>query len=71
MTKRQNKQNTKRKHDKKAERQKDKRQRPKREFNIVTSGQFCTLAMFSFWLLFQLHFLSQNQRSLDNYRNRL
>ena len=26
--------------------QKDKRQGPKREFNIVTSGQFCTLAMF-------------------------
>ena len=31
---------------KKAKRQKYKRQRPKREFNIVTSGQFCTLAMF-------------------------
>ena len=28
-------------------RQEDKRQRPKREFNIVTSGQFRTLAMFS------------------------
>ena len=31
----------------KTKRQKDKRQRPKREFNIVTSGQFRTLAMFS------------------------
>ena len=33
----------------KKKRQKDKmtkRQRPKREFNIVTSGQFRTLAMF-------------------------
>ena len=30
----------------KTKRQKDKRQRPKREFNIVTSGQFRTLAMF-------------------------
>ena len=50
MTKRQytNKQITKKQHDKKAERQKDKRQRPKREFNIVTSGQFRTLAMFYF-----------------------
>ena len=31
---------------KKTKRQKDKRQRPKREINIVTSGQFRTLAMF-------------------------
>ena len=31
----------------KQKKKKDKRQRPKREFNIVTSGQFRTLAMFS------------------------
>ena len=31
---------------KKTLRQKDQRQRPKREFNIVTSGQFCTFAFF-------------------------
>ena len=31
---------------KNTKRQKDKRQRTKREFNIVTSGQFRTLAMF-------------------------
>ena len=46
---------TKRQKDKKGKRQKDKdrkdkdntnRQRPKRGFNIVTSGQFRTLAMF-------------------------
>ena len=30
----------------KKERKKDKRQRPKREFNIATSLQFRTLAMF-------------------------
>ena len=50
MTKRQNDKKTKRqkdKKDKKTNRQKDKSQTPKREFNIVTSGQFCTLAMFS------------------------
>ena len=50
MTKRQNKKKLKRQKDKKRERKtkktKDKRQRPKREFYIVTSGQFCTLAMF-------------------------
>ena len=40
---------TKDKKDKKTKRQNDKntkRQRLKRKFNIVTSGQFCTLAMF-------------------------
>ena len=36
---------TKRQKDRKT---KDKRQKPKREFNIVTSGQFCTFAMFVF-----------------------
>jgi len=36
----------KKKKDRKTKRQNDKRQRPKREFNIVTSGQFRTLAMF-------------------------
>ena len=36
----------KRQNDKKTKRQKDKTQRLKREFNIVTSGQFRTLAMF-------------------------
>ena len=55
MTKRQNDKKTKRQKDKKGKRQKDKdrkdkdntnRQRPKRGFNIVTSGQFRTLAMF-------------------------
>ena len=43
---------TKRQVDKKTKGQKDKkskRQRPKREFNIVTSGQFRTLAMFLEW----------------------
>ena len=34
----------------KYEKTKDKRQRSKREFNIVTSGQFRTLAMF-YWFL--------------------
>ena len=37
---------TKRQKGEKIKRQKDKRQRPKREFDIVTSGQFRTLAMF-------------------------
>ena len=39
---------TKRQKDRKTERQTDKRQRPQREFDIVTSGQFRTLAMFLF-----------------------
>ena len=43
MTKRQKGEKTKREKEKKT---KDKRQTPKREFYIVTSGQFCTLAMF-------------------------
>ena len=57
-TKRQRYKKTKRLRDKKTKRQKKttkrqkdkktKRQRPKREFNIVTSGQFRTLAMFAF-----------------------
>ena len=46
MTKRKHDKNTKRQ--KYNKRQKDKKQRPKREFNIVTSGQFRTLAMFYF-----------------------
>ena len=44
---------TKRQKDKKTKKNKKgkntkkiKRQRPNREFNIATSGQFCTLAMF-------------------------
>ena len=37
---------TKRQKGKKTKKQKDKRQTPKREFNILTSGQFRTLAMF-------------------------
>ena len=38
---------TNRQHEKKiTKRKKTKRQRPTRGFNIVTSGQFCTLAMF-------------------------
>ena len=46
-TKRQNKyKKSKRQKYKKTKRQKDKSQRPKREFIIVTSGQFRTLAMF-------------------------
>ena len=36
----------KRQKGKKTKIQKDKRQTPKREFNILTSGQFRTLAMF-------------------------
>ena len=59
--KRQKDKKTKRRKDKQTKRQKDKkklkdkkdkqdkrdkRQRPKRDFNIVTSGQFCTPAMF-------------------------
>jgi len=63
------------KKDKKTNRQKDKSQRPKREFNIVTSGQFRTLAMFiwyhnhrengHFWCFLQalLAFLVQNLES--------
>ena len=43
MVKRQEDEKVKRQ---KTKRQKDKRQRLKREFNIVTSGQFRTLAMF-------------------------
>ena len=58
MTKRQNDKMTIRQKDKKAKRQKDKkikrqndkRERPKREFDIVTSGQFHTLAMFLYVL---------------------
>ena len=47
MTKRQNyKKKGNKKKKKKTKRRKDKRQRPKRKFSIVTSGQFCTLAMF-------------------------
>ena len=49
MTKRQNDKKTKRQKGEKTETQnnkKTKRQRPKREFDIVTSGQFRTLAMF-------------------------
>ena len=51
MTKRQNEKSrkdrkTKREKERKTKKAKDKRQRPKREFYIVTSGQFCTLAMF-------------------------
>ena len=46
-TKRQKDNEIKRQKDKKEEK-KEKKQRPKREFNIVTSGQFRTLAMF--WL---------------------
>ena len=34
--------------DKTTKRQKDKRQSPKRVFNIATSGQFRTIAMFFF-----------------------
>ena len=37
---------TKRQTDKQANRQNDKIQRTKREFNIATSGQFRTFAMF-------------------------
>ena len=37
---------TKREKERKTKKTKDKRQRPKREFYIVTSGQFRTLAMF-------------------------
>ena len=44
--KRQKWQEDKQTKNKKMKRQKDPRQRPKREFNIVTSGQFRTLAMF-------------------------
>ena len=60
MTKRLKDQETKRQKDKKTKKKKDKkikrlidkktkrqRQRPKRVFNIATSGQFRTLAMFS------------------------
>ena len=36
----------KKKRQERQKRQKDNRPRPKREFNIVTSGQFRTLAMF-------------------------
>ena len=43
MTKRQKDEKQK---DNETKRKKTKRQRPKREFNIVTSGQFRTLAMF-------------------------
>ena len=39
---------TKRQKGEKTKRQKDKIPRPKREFNVVTSGQFRTLAMFFF-----------------------
>ena len=51
MTKRQKDRNTKRQKDnkdegKKTKRQKDERQRLKGKFNITTSGQFRTLAMF-------------------------
>ena len=50
-TKRQKVKKTKRKKEKKTKRQKDRKTerqktRPKKEFNIVTSGQFRTLAMF-------------------------
>ena len=40
-------------------RQKDKKQRPKRGFNIVMSGQFRTLAMFS------LKYMKLNRHSLS------
>ena len=50
MTKRQKGEKTERKKDRKT---KDKKQRPKREFYIVTSGQFRTLAMFSLPLPFE------------------
>ena len=61
---------TKRQHDKKTNLQKDKktkkqkekktkRQRPKREFNIVTSGQFRTLAMFFSLTFLQVSYLHQ------------
>ena len=46
--------NTKRQRDKKTKKMSKRQNRqklPKREFNIVTSGQFCTLAMFSFCTL--------------------
>ena len=46
MTIRQKDKKAKRQKDKKIKRQNDKRERPKREFDIVTSGQFRTLAMF-------------------------
>ena len=46
MTKRQHEKDKKTKSQKDKKTKKDKRQRPKIEFNIVTSGQFCTLAMF-------------------------
>ena len=46
MTNRHKDKKAKKQTDKKTNRQKDKRQRPKRQFNIVTSGQFRTLAMF-------------------------
>ena len=49
QTKRQKKnlqKKTKRRKGKKKKDKKTERQRPKREFNIVTSGQFRTLAMF-------------------------
>ena len=48
MTKRQKGEKTKREKGEKEKKTKDKRQRPKREFYIVTSGQFRTLAMFLF-----------------------
>ena len=35
--------------DKKYKKYKKTKQRPKKEFNFVTSGQFCTLAMFFFF----------------------
>ena len=52
MMSRQKDHKTKRQKDKKTKIQKKykKIQRPKREFNIVTSGQFRTLAMFVKWL---------------------
>ena len=47
MTKRQNVKMKKRQHDKKTKKDKKiKGHGPKREINIVTSGQFRTLAMF-------------------------
>ena len=45
MTERQPDKRRKDEKTKKTKRQKDKRHRPKREFNTLTSGQFCTLAM--------------------------
>ena len=44
--KRQKDKNIKRQKDKNMKRQKDEIPTPKRKLNFVTSGQFCTLALF-------------------------